>query len=118
MIPANKPATIGEYITRFPYEIQQRLQQIRSIIKGIVPEAEETIKYGMPTFISNGNLVHFAAFKNHIGFYPAPVNPADIGMDFTGYKTGKGSIQLPHNQPLPVHIITAITHWRVRELAR
>lgn len=110
----NKPANIDEYISDFPEEIRERLQQIRATVKAVIPDAEEAIKYGMPTFVRNGNLVHFAAFKNHIGFYPAPADPADFEIDLTSWKTGRGSIQFPHNQELPLHIVTAITNWRVR----
>lgn len=112
----NKPANIDEYIADFPEEIRQRLQQIRSTVRDVVPDAEEAIKYTMPTFVRNGNLVHFAAFKNHIGFYPAPAAPTDFEIDLTAWKTGKGSIQFPHNEPLPLHIVTAITKWRVKHI--
>jgi uncharacterized protein YdhG (YjbR/CyaY superfamily) len=114
----NKPATIDEYIPAFPQEIQLRLNQIRFLVRSIVPDADEAIKYGMPTFIWNGNLVHFTAFKNHIGFYPAPADPTQIEIDLLAYKTGKGSIQFPHNRPLPVDIITSIIRWRVNHLTR
>ncbi|REA63282.1 hypothetical protein DSL64_06610 [Dyadobacter luteus] len=112
----NKPANIDAYINDFPEEIRQRLQDIRSTVKTIVPDAGEAIKYGMPTFVWKGNLVHFAAFKNHIGFYPAPADPAGFEIDLSAYKTGKGSIQFPHNQALPLHIIIAITKWRVKKM--
>ncbi|HEV7378304.1 MAG TPA: DUF1801 domain-containing protein [Dyadobacter sp.] len=109
------PLTIDAYIAEFPEDVQLRLREIRSTIQDIVPEATEAIKYGMPTFVWNGNLVHFAAFKNHIGFYPAPADPRDFTIDLSGYKTGKGSIQLPHNKPLPLDVVIAITKWRVNQ---
>lgn len=113
---SKKPATIDEYIAGFPKEIQQILQQIRTTVKKAAPDAEETIKYVMPTFTLNGNLVHFAAFKNHIGFYPAPTGDKDFEQDLAGYKTGKGSIQFPLDKPMPLDLITKIVQLRVQKL--
>ena len=88
---------------------------MREAIKKVVPEAEETIKYGMPTFTLNGNLVYFAAFKNHIGFYPVPTGIEAFKKEFSVYKTGKGSVQFPLDQPMPLDLITKVVQFRVEE---
>ncbi len=110
--------TIDEYIVGFPKEIQTILQQIREIIKQAVPEAKETISYQMPTFVLNGNLVHFAAFKNHIGFYPIPTGIEAFKKELSVYKMGKGSVQFPLNQPMPLDLITRIVKFRAEENLR
>jgi uncharacterized protein YdhG (YjbR/CyaY superfamily) len=110
-----KPNSIDEYIAAFPDDIQQILQQVRGTVQKAAPAAEETIKYGMPTFTYKGNLVFFAAFKNHIGFYPAPTNDERFKKDLANYKTGKGSIQFPLNQPMPLQLITKMVKQRVKE---
>jgi len=111
----DKPNTIDEYIDGFPVEIQRILQKIRMTIKEAAPEAEETIKYAIPTFVLNGNLVHFAAFKNHIGFYPIPTGIEAFKKELSVYKQGKGSIQFPLDQPMPLNLITRIVKFRVKE---
>jgi uncharacterized protein YdhG (YjbR/CyaY superfamily) len=111
----SRAKTIDEYIQRFPADIQKQLQQIRAAIKEAAPGADETIKYAMPTFILNGNLVHFAAFKNHIGLYPAPSGTEAFKEELSIYKGGKGSVQFPLNQPMPLGLISAIVKFRVRE---
>lgn len=110
-----KPTTIDQYIAGFPEEIQRILQQVRKTIHKAAPKAEETIKYDMPTFTFHGNLVHFAAFKKHIGFYPVPMGNPTFNKLFAGYKTGKGSIQFPLDQPMPLDLITKIVHYRISE---
>ncbi len=107
--------TIDEYIRSFPPEIQQKLEEIRKTIQDAAPEATEAIKYAIPTFVLNGNLVHFAAFKNHIGFYPVPSGMKAFEEELAVYKQGKGSIQFPLNQPLPLALITRIVQFRVTE---
>ncbi|MDJ1500189.1 iron chaperone [Xanthocytophaga agilis] len=107
--------TIDEYIAGFPDNIQQILNQIRATIKEAAPEAQEAIKYAMPTFVLNGNLVHFAAFKNHIGFYPAPVGIEAFKEQLSGYKGAKGSVQFPLDKPMPLKLITDIVKFRVKE---
>ena len=107
--------TIDEYIADFPEDIQLKLEQVRATIKKVAPEAEETIKYGMPTFTLNGNLVYFAAFKNHIGFYPVPTGIEAFKKDFSVYKTGKGSVQFPLDQPMPLDLITKVVQFRIEE---
>ncbi len=106
---------IDEYISYFPENIQLILEQIRETIKRTAPEAEETIKYGMPTFTLNGNLVYFAAFKNHIGFYPIPTGIEAFKEQFSQYKTGKGSVQFPLEQPMPLDLIAQVVKFRVEQ---
>jgi uncharacterized protein YdhG (YjbR/CyaY superfamily) len=108
-------ADIDEYIAGFPNEIQQLLQQMRSTIRKSAPHAEEAIKYAMPTFVLNGNLVHFAAFKNHIGFYPAPTGIEAFKKELAAYKGSKGAIQFPLDRPLPLALISRIVKFRVKK---
>lgn len=88
---------------------------MRATIRKAAPKAEEAIKYAMPTFVLHGNLVHFAAFKNHIGFYPAPTGMEAFKKDLALYKTGRGSVQFPLDKPLPLALITRIVKLRVSE---
>jgi len=111
----NNKNSIDEYICNFPSEIQIKLLQIRSTISEIVPQAEEIIKYAMPTFVLNGNLVHFAAFKNHVGFYPTPSGIEAFKQELLVYKTSKGAVQFPLNKPLPLELISKIVKFRVHE---
>jgi uncharacterized protein YdhG (YjbR/CyaY superfamily) len=106
---------IDEYIATFPKKTQQILEEIRATIKAAAPEAQEKISYQMPTFFLQGNLVHFAAFKNHIGFYPVPTGIAKFKKELSVYEQGKGSVQFPLNQPMPLDLITKIVKFRVRE---
>ncbi|HYF31500.1 MAG TPA: DUF1801 domain-containing protein [Chitinophagaceae bacterium] len=114
-MPPAKPANIDAYIAGFPEQMQEILQQVRETIRKAAPRAEETIKYGMPTFMLNGNLVYFAAWKNHIGFYPVPTGNKDFEQDLAGYKTGRGSIQFPLDKPMPLKLITKIVRYRVQQ---
>ena len=107
--------SIDEYIGTFPQEIQILLEQVRATIKQAAPEAEEAIKYAMPTFVLNGNLVHFAAFKNHIGFYPVPSGIEAFKKELSVYKGAKGSVQFPFDKPLPLKLISQIVKFRVNE---
>ncbi|MBI4675166.1 MAG: DUF1801 domain-containing protein [Chloroflexi bacterium] len=109
------PKTIDEYIAGFPEDIQKILQQIRATIRQAAPDAEETIKYQMPTFTLEGNLVYFAAFKKHIGFYPVPTGIEKFKKELSAYKTAKGSVQFPLDHPIPYALITKITKFRVKE---
>lgn len=106
---------IDEYISNFPAEIQILLEQVRATIKKAAPEAKEAIKYGMPTFVLNGNLVHFAAFKNHIGFYPVPTGIEAFKKELSVYKGGKGSVKFPLDKPMPLDLIIKIVKFRVKE---
>ena len=107
--------SIDEYIAAFPEETQKILEELRAVIKAAVPEAKEKISYQMPTFDLNGNLVHFAAFKNHIGFYPTPSGIEAFKQELSGYAGAKGSVQFPINQPLPLDLIRRIVEYRVAE---
>lgn len=107
--------TIDEYISMFPDEVQTILNQIRQTIRGAAPEAGETINYQMPTFTLNGNLVHFAAFKTHIGFYPTPTGIEAFKEELAPYKGAKGSVQFPIDQPVPLSLIRRIVEYRVKE---
>ena len=107
--------SIDEYIAAFPEETQKILEELRAVIKAVVPEAKEKISYQMPTFDLNGNLVHFAAFKNHIGFYPTPSGIEAFKQELSGYTGAKGSVQFPINQPLPLDLIRRIVEYRVAE---
>jgi uncharacterized protein YdhG (YjbR/CyaY superfamily) len=108
-------STIDEYIAAFPEDVQKVLQEVRSTIKAAAPEAEEKISYQMPAFTYKGNLVYFAAFKNHIGFYPIPSGIEEFKEDLAVYKQGKGSVQFPYDRPMPLDLITRIVKFRVRE---
>ncbi len=111
----SKPTTFDEYLADFMPEVQVLLQQVREIIQKAAPEAQEAIKYGMPTFIYKGNLVYFAAFKNHIGLYALPTGNQAFAEELAGYKTGKGSIQFPLHTPMPLDLISRIVKFRVVE---
>ncbi|MDR1068157.1 MAG: DUF1801 domain-containing protein [Clostridiales Family XIII bacterium] len=107
--------TIDEYIETFEPPIQQTLREIRNFIKSEVPEAAEKISYGMPTFYLNGNLVHFAAFKNHYGFFPGPSGIDAFASELAPYRTGKGTLQFPFGKPIPWDIIKKVVQFRVKE---
>jgi uncharacterized protein YdhG (YjbR/CyaY superfamily) len=109
------PRTIDEYIADFPPEIQEILEKIRQTIRTAAPQAEEAIKYQMPTFTLEGNLVHFAAFKNHIGLYPTPSATAKFRKELSVYEGGKGSIRFPLDKPIPYGLISRIAKFRVKE---
>ncbi len=110
-----EPQTIDEYIAGFPPDVQEILQKVRTTIKKAAPGAQETIKYRMPTFLLNGNLVYFAGFKEHIGFYPIPTGIEAFEKELSVYKQGKGSVQFPLDQPIPYGLITKIVKFRVKE---
>ena len=107
--------SIDEYISTFPEDIRKILKEIRQTIKEAAPEAVEAIKYQMPTFVLNGNLVHFAAFKNHIGFYPTPSGTATFKKELSPYEGAKGSVRFPLDQPIPLSLIRKIVEFRVKE---
>ena len=109
------PATIDEYITGFPPDVQEILQQVRLTIRQAAPEAQETISYQMPTFTLHGNLVHFAAFKHHIGFYPVPSGIEAFQDELLPYVGGKGSVRFPLDEPIPYDLISRIVTFRVKE---
>lgn len=109
------PNSIDEYIAGFPPDVQEILEKIRATIKKAAPDAQEAIKYQMPTFVLNGNLVHFAAFKKHIGFYPVPSGIEKFKKELSLYKGAKGSVQFPLDQPIPFTLISKIVKFRVKE---
>jgi uncharacterized protein YdhG (YjbR/CyaY superfamily) len=100
----SSPENINEYIAGFPRGVQEILQQIRATIRRVAPDAEEAIKYRMPTFVLNGNLVHFAAHTNHIGFYPTPSGIEAFKAELSPYKTENGSVQFPIDKPMPLSL--------------
>jgi uncharacterized protein YdhG (YjbR/CyaY superfamily) len=110
-----KPNSIDEYISDFPKEIQAILNQIRTTIKNAAPQAEEKISYGMPSFFLKGQLVYYAAFKNHIGFYALPSGNKAFQKELANYKVGKGSIQFPITEKIPYELITKIVKFRIKE---
>jgi uncharacterized protein YdhG (YjbR/CyaY superfamily) len=107
-------SSVDEYISNFPEEIQNNLQSIRKVIKSTAAEAEESISYGMPAYKLNKKpLVYFAAFKNHIGFYATPTGHKEFAEELAKYKQGKGSVQFPINEPIPLDLIERIVIFRV-----
>ncbi len=114
-MPAPKPATVDEYIAAFPAEVQQVLQQVRATIRAAAPSAEERISYAIPGYYLNGQLVFFAAYKHHIGFYAAPTGHAAFAEELSPYKQGRGSVQFPLSQPMPLELIERIVKFRVAE---
>lgn len=111
----NTYISIDEYVKCFPLEVQKKLEELRAAIKRMVPDAKEKISYQMPTFDLNGNLVHFAAHKSHIGFYPGPSGIAAFEQELKAYKHAKGSVQFPLDEPLPMELISRIVKYRVEE---
>jgi uncharacterized protein YdhG (YjbR/CyaY superfamily) len=109
------PQTIDVYIAGFPAEVRDILQQVRQTVRRAAPDAEEAISYQMPTFKLKGNLVHFAAFKSHIGLYPTPSATQAFQKELAPYKHGKGSIRFPLDQPIPYNLIERIVSYRVKE---
>jgi uncharacterized protein YdhG (YjbR/CyaY superfamily) len=107
--------SIDAYIATFPEDVQARLEAIRATIKAAAPDAEERISYQMPAFALNGNLVYFAAGKNHIGFYPTASGIAAFQDELAGYESSKGAIRFPYNKPLPLELISKIVQFRVTE---
>jgi uncharacterized protein YdhG (YjbR/CyaY superfamily) len=115
MVSNSKPQNIDEYINQFPGEIQEILQTLRDTIREAAPEAKETINYQIPTFTLHGNLVHFAAHKNHIGFYPTPSGMEAFKSELSAYEGAKGSVKFPIDQPLPLDLISQIVKFRAAE---
>lgn len=108
--------TVEEYIKTFPKDIQTIIEKLRQTIHETAPEAVETISYQMPTFKLNGkNLVHFAVFKEHIGFYPTPSGIDSFEKDLAPYRTGKGTLQFPLDKPIPFDLVKKVVIFRVKE---
>lgn len=108
-----KANNIDEYISAFPAETQKHLQAIKAAIQKAAPEAVEAISYQIPTFRLKGNLVHFGAFKSHIGFYPAPQGIEAFKEELSAYKGAKGSVQFPLDKPMPLDLISRIVKYRI-----
>jgi uncharacterized protein YdhG (YjbR/CyaY superfamily) len=109
------PKNIDDYIAGFPAEVQEILEKIRTTIRKAAPDAKETINYGIPTFTLNGNLVHFAGFRGHIGFYPTPSGIEKFKEELSVYEGAKGSVQFPLDKPMPLGLIRKIVKFRVQE---
>jgi uncharacterized protein YdhG (YjbR/CyaY superfamily) len=112
---ASSPTAIDDYIASFPPEVRARLAKVRATIRRHAPGAEERMSYGIPTLFLDGNLVHFAAFARHIGLYPGPSGIAAFQGALSRYKSAKGSVQFPHDEPLPLDLIAEIVKFRVAE---
>ena len=107
---------IDEYIAGFPVDVQKKLEQIRIAIKKAVPKAEETIKYAIPTFVLNGNLVSFGAWKKHIGFYPAPRNAREFAKELSAFEGNKSTVQFPIDKPVPTALISRIVRYQAKRI--
>lgn len=107
--------TIDEYIASYPQKIQDNLQKLRETIRDSAPDAKEAISYQMPTFKLNGNLVHFAAYKNHIGFYPTPSAIRKFRKELSHYEVSKGTVRFPRDEPIPFGLVKKIVKHRVKE---
>jgi uncharacterized protein YdhG (YjbR/CyaY superfamily) len=112
-----KPKTIDEYFAGYSGEVRERLETLRRVVQEAAPGVAEAIKYGMPTFMLNGNLVYFAVFKKHIGFYPRPAGIEDAALlaELAPYEAAKSSIQLPFNKPVPYELISKLVKIRVEQ---
>ena len=109
------PKSIDDYVDRFPKETQQLLRKMRLTIRKAAPKAEESISYGMPTFRLGRNRVYFAGFRNHIGFYPIPSGIEAFKKELSKYKQGKGSVQFPIDEPLPLALVSRIVKFRMKQ---
>lgn len=111
----NTITSIDAFIASAPPESREKMKQLRSLLKRLAPQAEETIAYGIPTLKLNGNLVHFSGYKSHLGFYPGADGIEHFHKEISGYKSAKGSVQFPLNEPLPVQLITEILKFRIAQ---
>ncbi|HAE39786.1 MAG TPA: hypothetical protein DCG57_14320 [Candidatus Riflebacteria bacterium] len=111
------PKNIDEYIAGFSLNVQDILGQIRAAIREAAPDAEEAIKYQIPTFVLQENIVYFAAFKNHVGFYPTPSGIEEFQDELSSYESAKGSVRFPIDKPLPLELIRKIVMFRVKEVS-
>ena len=107
--------TIDEYIADFPPDVQAILKKLRATIRKAAPDAEEAMKYRLPTFVLNGNLVHFGAFKKHIGFYATPTGNEKFRKELSVYEGAKGSVQFPLDKPIPYDLVSRMVKFRVQE---
>lgn len=111
----NSPKNINDYIAHFPKDVQKLLVSVRHVIKKSAPLATETMKYGIPTFVLDGNLVHFGGYAKHIGFYPTPSGIKAFQREIANYKSTKGAVQFPLGKPMPLGLIRKIVKFRVKE---
>jgi len=111
----SSPTTIDDYIAGFPPDVQETLEKLRATIRKAAPDAEEAIKYRLPTFVLNGNLVHFGAFKKHIGFYATPTGNEKFRKELSVYEGAKGSVQFPLDKPIPFGLVSKMVKFRVKE---
>lgn len=109
------PKTINEYIAGFPTDVQVILEKLRATIRKAAPGAEEAIKYRLPTFVLSGNLVHFGAFKKHIGFYATPTGNKQFRKELSAYQGARGSVQFPLDKPIPYGLVSKMVKFRVKE---
>ena len=109
------PETVDQYITAFPTDVKKRMQQLRKTIKAAAPKADEMISYQMPGYKYFGMLVYFAAYKNHIGFYPGAGGVLEFYKKLSSFKSAKGSVQFPHDRPIPYDVISKIVKFRVKQ---
>jgi uncharacterized protein YdhG (YjbR/CyaY superfamily) len=112
---SGQPTTIDEYIAQYPEDVQEILGKIRAVIKESAPGAVEKISYRLPTYYLNGNLVHFGAFKHHIGFYPTPSGTEQFESELSAYKRSKGAVQFPLDKSMPYDLISRIVKYRVAQ---
>jgi uncharacterized protein YdhG (YjbR/CyaY superfamily) len=108
-------AAVSKYISAFPKDVQEKLNALRGLIRRLAPEATERISYRIPTYYLHGNLVHFAGYAKHIGFYPTPCGIANFSRELSRYKHAKGSVQFPLDEALPMDLIERIVRFRVEE---
>ncbi len=118
VMKATAPRNVDEYIASFPKPVQEILKRIRTTVKAAAPDAQETLKYRMPTFVLGENLVHFAAFEKHIGWYPTPSAIQAFRRELAGYNSGKGSVQFPLGREIPFALIEKMVRFRVKEALR
>jgi uncharacterized protein YdhG (YjbR/CyaY superfamily) len=109
------PKTIADYISGFPPDVQQILQQIRQTIREIAPDAKEAIKYQIPTFVLNGNMISFAAYKKHVSIYPIPGGTETFQQELAPYKQAKSTAAFPLDKPIPYDLISQLVKFRVKE---
>ncbi len=111
-------ATVDEYINQFDGEIKKRLEVVRQLIRAEAPQSEESVSYGMPAYKLNGKpLVYFGGFKNHLGFYATPNGHEAFAKEFASYKQGKGSVQFPNDQPLPIDLMKRVVEYRKAQIS-
>jgi uncharacterized protein YdhG (YjbR/CyaY superfamily) len=118
MVKGPDKKDVDEYIAGFPEDVRSRLIKLRKTIREAAPQATETINYGIPTFRLNGNLVHYAAFKKHIGFYPAPSGINAFENELKPYEVSKGTVKFPLDKPIPYELVREIVKYRVKENSR